>query len=173
MGETQDLNLPMGFRFNPTELELYDYLIPKLKGDPLPSNLIVNLDVYKYDPHQLPFDQLKYAREKEGFFFTKRNSDQSSTTRATPSGNWTISKENIPIHRGIEVIGFKNKFLFSSGNDPIDGDQRAYWKLVEYTCNPDVVSTTNKQMENLVICKVRHKVRVEEDQVEEDEIELS
>ncbi|KZT75520.1 hypothetical protein F511_47455 [Dorcoceras hygrometricum] len=60
MGETQDLNLPMGFRFNPTELELYDYLIPKLKGDPLPSNLIVNLDVYKYDPHQLPFGEFVY-----------------------------------------------------------------------------------------------------------------
>ncbi|XP_073301313.1 NAC transcription factor 32-like [Primulina huaijiensis] len=170
MGETQELDLPLGFRFHPTEFELYDYyLIPKFKGEPLDTNLIMSLDVYRYDPWQLPLDQLKYARENEGHFFTQ-SIEQGTSARATPSGNWIISKENIPICRENEVIGFKNKFLFSNGNEyPIDGDQIAYWKMVEYRCNPAVIITSNKEMENLVICKVRHKTRVEEDPEEEDD----
>ncbi|XP_073132646.1 NAC domain-containing protein 96-like [Henckelia pumila] len=176
MGESQELDLPLGFLFLPTDMELLEYyLIPKLKGDPLPANMIGSLDdIYKYDPDQIPLDELKYAREKEGHFFTQRSSDQSASARATPSGNWIICKENIPICRkNNEVIGFKNKFLFSNIKDPIDRDQISYWKIVEYRCNPDLISTSNKQMENLVICKVLHKTRVEkEDPDEEEEFEF-
>lgn len=59
------LNLPFGYRFDPTSLELIDYyLIPKIKGEQLPSDYVADLDnLYQYDPHQLPFskfDLLKF-----------------------------------------------------------------------------------------------------------------
>lgn len=55
----EDINLPFGFVFSPTDAELVEgYLLPKLKGKKLPSNYIVDLDnVYQYDPPNLPYSK--------------------------------------------------------------------------------------------------------------------
>lgn len=49
------LQLPPGFRFHPTDEELVvHYLTRKLSSSPLPAPIIAELDLYKFDPWDLP-----------------------------------------------------------------------------------------------------------------------
>lgn len=59
MGRQRDaeaeLNLPPGFRFHPTDEELVvHYLCRKVSYQSLPVPIIAEVDLYKYDPWQLP-----------------------------------------------------------------------------------------------------------------------
>jgi hypothetical protein len=50
-----ELNLPPGFRFHPTDPELVvHYLCRKVAGQPQPVNIIAEVDLYKFDPWDLP-----------------------------------------------------------------------------------------------------------------------
>jgi hypothetical protein len=47
--------LPPGFRFHPTDEELVvHYLKKKASSSPLPVPIITEIDLYKFDPWQLP-----------------------------------------------------------------------------------------------------------------------
>ncbi|KAL0385999.1 UNVERIFIED_CONTAM: NAC domain-containing protein [Sesamum radiatum] len=125
------------------------------------------LDVYQHDPDQLPLDQFKHAREKEAYFFTLeeiKNSQGEGPVRTTPTGYWKAYREDVPIyHDKDQIIGFKNKLLFYRGNDP-NGTQTD-WKMTEYVCSPSLIATTSATtVESYVVCKVRQKMRVEEDE---------
>ena len=49
------LELPAGFRFHPTDDELVNhYLIKKCGGQSISVPIIAEIDLYKYDPWQLP-----------------------------------------------------------------------------------------------------------------------
>lgn len=44
-----------GFRFRPTDVELIEYYLKrKVKGKKFPSDIIAELDLYKYAPWDLP-----------------------------------------------------------------------------------------------------------------------
>ena len=48
-------NLPPGFRFHPTDEELVvHYLKPKAASAPLPVAIIAEVNLYKFDPWELP-----------------------------------------------------------------------------------------------------------------------
>lgn len=48
-------NLPPGFRFHPTDEELIlHYLRKKVASMPLPVSIIAEVDIYKFDPWELP-----------------------------------------------------------------------------------------------------------------------
>ena len=50
-----DLQLPPGFRFHPTDEELVmHYLCRKCTGQPISVPVIAEIDLYKFDPWQLP-----------------------------------------------------------------------------------------------------------------------
>jgi hypothetical protein len=50
-----ELELPPGFRFHPTDEELVNhYLCKKCASMPLAVPIIREIDLYKYDPWQLP-----------------------------------------------------------------------------------------------------------------------
>lgn len=54
MDKIDDVMLP-GFRFHPTDEELVDfYLKRKIQQKSLPIELIKQVDIYKYDPWDLP-----------------------------------------------------------------------------------------------------------------------
>jgi len=55
MGTPQSNNLPPGFRFHPTDEELIlHYLRKKVASIPLPVAIIAEVDIYKFDPWELP-----------------------------------------------------------------------------------------------------------------------
>lgn len=50
-----ELNLPPGFRFHPTDEELVlHYLCKKAADQRLPAPIIAEVDLYKYNPWDLP-----------------------------------------------------------------------------------------------------------------------
>lgn len=56
--EEEDVVLP-GFRFHPTDEELVGfYLRRKAEKKPLRTDIIKQIDIYKYDPWDLPSKQL-------------------------------------------------------------------------------------------------------------------
>nr|CAD1828944.1 unnamed protein product [Ananas comosus var. bracteatus] len=61
------LNLPPGFRFHPTDEELVvHYLCRKVSGRCLPVPIIAEVDLYKYDPWDLPERALFGQKECPG-----------------------------------------------------------------------------------------------------------
>lgn len=60
MDKIDDVMLP-GFRFHPTDEELVDfYLRRKIQQKTLPIELIKQVDIYKYDPWDLPSKELSH-----------------------------------------------------------------------------------------------------------------
>lgn len=50
-----ELHLPPGFRFHPTDEELVmHYLCRKCASQPIAVPIIAEIDLYKYDPWDLP-----------------------------------------------------------------------------------------------------------------------
>lgn len=63
-----ELNLPPGFRFHPTDEELVvHYLCLKSSGQRLPVPIIAEVDLYKFDPWDLPGKKNKIINY--GFMF--------------------------------------------------------------------------------------------------------
>lgn len=49
--QTLTLSIPLGFRFEPTDAELMDYLLKKINSLPLPCEFVIHeVDVYAYHP---------------------------------------------------------------------------------------------------------------------------
>ncbi|KAG8366435.1 hypothetical protein BUALT_Bualt17G0079500 [Buddleja alternifolia] len=163
--ENEDSEVPLGFRFRPSDVELMEYyLLRKIKGEQLASNFIKDLNVYQYDPPQLPLSQFKNAIKNEGYFFTmvkRKKFLNDNTTRTTPNGYWKAYNENIPMYGAKGIIGFKDKYSFYDGKDP-NGD-KTDWKMIEYRCNPSLVpAASTSGTENYIVCKVMHKKKTEE-----------
>lgn len=54
-GSHQQPQLPPGFRFHPTDEELVvHYLKKRVASVPLPVSIIAEVDLYKFDPWELP-----------------------------------------------------------------------------------------------------------------------
>lgn len=50
-----NLHFPPGFRFHPSDEELIiHYLQNKVASSPLPASVIAEIDLYKYNPWELP-----------------------------------------------------------------------------------------------------------------------
>ncbi|XP_059295300.1 NAC domain-containing protein 83-like isoform X1 [Lycium ferocissimum] len=75
-GKVGSLNLPIGFRFHPTDEELLvHYLTRKIFSMPLPALIIPEvLDVFDSFPYDLPAGDLREKR----YFFSKTNGDINS-----------------------------------------------------------------------------------------------
>ncbi|URD86396.1 (No apical meristem) protein [Musa troglodytarum] len=132
-GHEHDLVMP-GFRFHPTEEELFEfYLRRKIEGKRFNVELIPFLDLYRYDPWELP--ALGAIGEKEWFFYVPRdrkyrNGDRPN--RVTRSGYWKATGADRIIrgenHRG--SIGLKKTLVFYSGKAP--KGIRTSWIMNEY-----------------------------------------
>ncbi|GER52115.1 NAC-domain protein [Striga asiatica] len=158
-GNMDSGELPFGYRFHPTPFEVVQYyLVPKLKGEGLPSGYIKDLDVYKFDPQQILINESKkYARDNEAYFFVPITRELAQTvrslTRTTPNGYWKMFEWNSPIY-GLNdsIIGYKNKLEFYDGKYP--NGVITEWKMVEYrTC-----FRVNDNVERLMVCKIKLKV---------------
>ena len=69
-----DLQLPPGFRFHPTDEELVmHYLCRKCAGLALAVPIIAEIDLYKYDPWNLPGKFPIYLLVLVNFHFSPRS----------------------------------------------------------------------------------------------------
>ncbi|XVF43113.1 hypothetical protein PTKIN_Ptkin02bG0014400 [Pterospermum kingtungense] len=115
----EDVILP-GFRFHPTDEELVGfYLKRKIQQRPLSIELIKQLDIYKYDPWDLP--KLASSGEKEWYFYCPRDRkyrNSARPNRVTGAGFWKATGTDRPIYSSEgtnKCIGLKKSLVFYKG----------------------------------------------------------
>ncbi|KAK2968997.1 hypothetical protein RJ640_007862 [Escallonia rubra] len=113
-----EIMLP-GFRFHPTDEELVGfYLKRKIQLRPLSIELIKQLDIYKYDPWDLP--KLATTGEREWYFYCPRDRkyrNSARPNRVTAAGFWKATGTDRPIYssEGCKCIGLKKSLVFYKG----------------------------------------------------------
>ncbi|CAN6886563.1 hypothetical protein Bca4012_074130 [Brassica carinata] len=127
-------NLPPGFRFHPTDEELVvHYLKPKAASAPLPVAIIAEVNLYKFDPWELPA-KASFG-EQEWYFFSPRDRkypNGARPNRAATSGYWKATGTDKPVlaSDGNQKVGVKKALVFYRGKPPkgIKSD----WIMHEY-----------------------------------------
>ncbi|KAK9081740.1 hypothetical protein Syun_031186 [Stephania yunnanensis] len=157
-----ELNLPPGFRFHPTDEELVvHYLCRKISYQTLPVPIIAEIDLYKYNPWQLP-DKALFGR-KEWYFFTPRDRkypNGSRPNRAAGSGYWKATGADKPIKpQGSAIhLGIKKALVFYSGKAP--KGVKTDWIMHEYRL-AESKQTTKKmgslRLDDWVLCRLYNK----------------
>ncbi|XP_057824702.2 NAC domain-containing protein 35 isoform X2 [Cryptomeria japonica] len=163
----QDVVMP-GFRFHPTEEELVEfYLRRKVEGKHFNIELITFVDLYRYDPWELP--GLAAIGEKEWFFYVPRdrkyrNGDRPN--RVTASGYWKATGADRMIRDDNNCcIGLKKTLVFYRGKAP--KGKRTSWIMNEYRLPQLEIQRTHKN--ELSLCRVYKKAGTGEDRLEPKE----
>ncbi|TYG74844.1 hypothetical protein ES288_D04G216100v1 [Gossypium darwinii] len=113
-------SLPPGFRFHPTDEELIlHYLMKKLSSSPFPVSIIADVDIYKFDPWDLPDKAV--LGEKEWYFFSPRDRkypNGARPNRATSPGFWKATGRDSGRGGMHFNIGVKKALVFQRQNKP-------------------------------------------------------
>ncbi|PKU82132.1 NAC domain-containing protein 10 [Dendrobium catenatum] len=130
----QQPQLPPGFRFHPTDEELVvHYLKKKAISAPLPVTIIAEIDLYKFDPWELP-EKANFG-EQEWYFFSPRDRkypNGARPNRAATSGYWKATGTDKPILScgGTQKVGVKKALVFYGGKPP--KGVKTNWIMHEY-----------------------------------------
>ncbi|CAM6102989.1 unnamed protein product [Calypogeia fissa] len=165
-GPAAQLQLPPGFRFHPTdeELVLY-YLCPKAESRPFSLPVIADIDLYKFDPWDLP-DKAIFG-EREWYFFSPRDRkypNGARPNRAAASGYWKATGTDKPIHGigGAQKIGVKKALVFYKGRAP--KGVKTNWIMHEYRLADSGISPTHHihrkgslRLDDWVLCRIYKK----------------
>ncbi|XP_010272267.1 PREDICTED: transcription factor JUNGBRUNNEN 1-like [Nelumbo nucifera] len=110
-----------GFRFHPTDEELVGfYLRRKVEKKPISIELIKQINIYKYDPWDLP--KVSTVGEKEWYFFCIRGRKYKNSirpNRVTGSGFWKATGIDRPIYSvgdTNDCIGLKKSLVYYRGS---------------------------------------------------------
>ncbi|XP_068669512.1 NAC transcription factor 25-like [Aristolochia californica] len=166
--------LPPGFRFHPTDEELVvHYLKKKASSAPLPVTIIADIDLYKFDPWELP-GKATFG-EQEWYFFSPRDRkypNGARPNRAATSGYWKATGTDKPIltAAGNQKVGVKKALVFYGGRPP--KGVKTNWIMHEYRLadsgggnktNPSTTTTTDMskktslRLDDWVLCRIYKK----------------
>ncbi|XP_044476422.1 NAC domain-containing protein 100-like [Mangifera indica] len=130
--EEDQMDLPPGFRFHPTDEELIShYLYNRVIDANFSARAIGDVDLNKSEPWELPW-KAKMG-EKEWYFFCMRDRKYPTglrTNRATVSGYWKATGKDKEIHRGKSLVGMKKTLVFYKGRAPKGA--KTNWVMHEY-----------------------------------------
>ncbi|KAK2659459.1 hypothetical protein Ddye_005992 [Dipteronia dyeriana] len=154
-----ELQLPPGFRFHPTDEELVmHYLCRKCLSQPIAVPIIAEIDLYKFDPWELP--DLSLYGEKEWYFFSPRDRkypNGSRPNRAAGSGYWKATGADKPIGQP-KPVGIKKALVFYAGKAP--KGEKTNWIMHEYRL-ADVDRSARKKnslrLDDWVLCRIYNK----------------
>ncbi|XP_006291704.2 putative NAC domain-containing protein 61 [Capsella rubella] len=162
MGEDHHHELPVGFRFYPTEVELLTfYLRIQLGGGSATiHSLIPILDVFSVEPTQLPNLAGERCRgdAEQWLFFVPRQEREARggrPSRTTRSGYWKATGSPGPVFSpDNRVIGVKKTMVFYTGKAPTG--RKTKWKMNEYKAVDETTSvSTNPKLRNeFSICRI-------------------
>ncbi|MQM08388.1 hypothetical protein Taro_041240 [Colocasia esculenta] len=160
-----ELNLPPGFRFHPTDEELVlHYLSRKASHQCLPVPIIAEVDLYKYDPWQLPEKAL--FGNREWYFFTPRDRkypNGSRPNRAAGSGYWKATGADKPVTPAgsARPLGIKKALVFYAGKAP--KGIKTNWIMHEYRlADPNRAANSKRsggslRLDEWVLCRLYNK----------------
>ncbi|CAI0388561.1 unnamed protein product [Linum tenue] len=144
---SDDVMLP-GFRFHPTDEELVGfYLKRKIQQRSLAIELIKQVDIYKYDPWDLP-RVATTAGEKEWYFYCPRDRkyrNSARPNRVTGAGFWKATGTDRPIYssEGTKCIGLKKSLVFYRGRAA--KGIKTDWMMHEFRLPPIPGADQNQQ----------------------------
>ncbi|XP_030460107.1 protein CUP-SHAPED COTYLEDON 1-like [Syzygium oleosum] len=146
--------LPPGFRFHPTDEELITYyLTPKVSEKSFTSKAIVDVDLNKCEPWDLPGKAS--MGEKEWYFFSLRDRKYPTglrTNRATRAGYWKTTGKDKEIFRAGLLVGMKKTLVFYKGRAP--RGEKSNWVMHEYRLQSEHLCLS---MDGWVVCRVFQK----------------
>uniref|UniRef100_A0A5B7ACQ9 Putative NAC transcription factor 29 n=1 Tax=Davidia involucrata TaxID=16924 RepID=A0A5B7ACQ9_DAVIN len=154
-------DLPPGFRFHPTDEELIMYYLRnQATSRPCPVSIITEVDIYKFDPWQLP--EIAEFGENEWYFFSPRNRRYPNglrPNRAAVSGYWKATGTDKAIYSGSKYVGVRKALVFYQGRPP--KGTKTDWIMHEYRLN-DSRTQPNKQngsmrLDDWVLCRIYKK----------------
>uniref|UniRef100_A0A5B6ZTL3 NAC domain-containing protein n=1 Tax=Davidia involucrata TaxID=16924 RepID=A0A5B6ZTL3_DAVIN len=152
-------SLPPGFRFHPTDEELVGYYLKrKVEGLEIELEVIPLIDLYKFDPWELPEKSFLPKRDMEWFFFCPRDRkypNGSRTNRATKAGYWKATGKDRKIVCQSTVTGFRKTLVFYCGRAPL-GD-RTDWLMHEYRLCDDLAQGSPSFQGAFALCRVIKK----------------
>nr|AKP20526.1 NAC1 [Zea mays]AKP20527.1 NAC1 [Zea mays]AKP20528.1 NAC1 [Zea mays] len=156
-----ELNLPPGFRFHPTDDELVEhYLCRKAAGQRLPVPIIAEVDLYRFDPWDLPERALFGARE--WYFFTPRDRkypNGSRPNRAAGNGYWKATGADKPVAPRGRTLGIKKALVFYAGKAP--RGVKTDWIMHEYRLADAGRAAAAKKgslrLDDWVLCRLYNK----------------
>ncbi|KAL4272873.1 hypothetical protein GQ457_13G005280 [Hibiscus cannabinus] len=149
--DDNDVLLP-GFRFHPTDEELVGfYLHRRVEKKPLRIELIKQIDIYKFDPWDLPkASMVGGGGEGESYFFCKRGRkyrNSARPNRVTGSGFWKATGIDKPVYaqkslpgQGHACIGLKKTLVYYRG--AAGKGTKTDWMMHEFRLPTDDNSTT-------------------------------
>ncbi|XP_040997335.1 NAC domain-containing protein 2-like [Juglans microcarpa x Juglans regia] len=155
---TSELQLPPGFRFHPTDEELVmHYLCRKCASQPIAVPIIAEIDLYKYDPWELP--GMALYGEKEWYFFSPRDRkypNGSRPNRAAGTGYWKATGADKPIGQP-KPVGIKKALVFYSGKAP--RGEKTNWIMHEYRLDVDrsARKKNSLRLDDWVLCRIYNK----------------
>ncbi|XP_068635843.1 NAC domain-containing protein 96-like [Aristolochia californica] len=150
-------SLPPGFRFHPTDEELVGYYLKKkIDGIKIELEVIPVVDLYKFDPWELPDKSFLPRRDMEWFFFCPRDRkypNGSRTNRATGAGYWKATGKDKKIICQSSVTGLRKTLVFYCGRAPA-GD-RTDWVMHEYRlCDQELPQGSCSFQGAFALCRV-------------------
>ncbi|XP_065004025.1 NAC domain-containing protein 22-like isoform X2 [Musa acuminata AAA Group] len=147
-----EMDLP-GFRFHPTEEELLDFYLRRMvQGKKLQLEIISTINLYHYDPWELP--GMAKIGEREWYFYVPRDRRQASggrPSRTTERGFWKATGCERPVRSAADpkrLIGYKKTLVYYQGRAP--RGSKTDWVMNEYRL-PDPL------LKDVVLCKVYRK----------------
>lgn len=153
--------LPPGFRFHPTDEELIVYYLKnQATSRPCPVSIIPEVDIYKFDPWELP--EKAESGENEWYFFSPRERKYPNgvrPNRATVSGYWKATGTDKAIYSGSKYVGVKKSLVFYKGRPP--KGLKTDWIMHEYRLS-DSRRQINKhvgsmRLDDWVLCRIYKK----------------
>ncbi|EPS57769.1 hypothetical protein M569_17048, partial [Genlisea aurea] len=159
------LDFPAGFRFHPTDEELVaDYLCRKCAGEQTPAQVIAEIDIYKFDPWDLP--GMSFYGDKEWYFFSPRGRkypNGSRPNRAAGNGYWKATGADKPVGKP-RTLAIKKALVFYAGKS-LNG-VKTNWIMHEYRlANVDrsaAAKRNNLRLDDWVLCRLYNKKGVVE-----------
>ncbi|XP_039817260.1 NAC domain-containing protein 21/22-like [Panicum virgatum] len=170
-----EARMPPGFRFHPRDDELVlDYLLNKLSGRAHGGAAIVDVDLNKCEPWDLP--EAACVGGKEWYFFNLRDRKYATgqrTNRATVSGYWKATGKDRAVVAGGEdaaVVGMRKTLVFYRGRAP--KGSKTEWVMHEFRLEPPpppqppsqerqlpAAAKHQRLKEDWVLCRVFYKSR--------------
>lgn len=153
-------SLPPGFRFHPTDEELVGYYLKrKVEGLQIELEVIPVIDLYKFDPWELPEKSFLPKRDMEWFFFCPRDKkypNGSRTNRATKAGYWKATgKDRKVVCKSVNVTAYRKTLVFYCGRAPLGN--RTDWIMHEYRLSDGLSQGSPNFHGAFALCRVVRK----------------
>ncbi|KAF8118477.1 hypothetical protein N665_0005s0234 [Sinapis alba] len=152
-------SLAPGFRFHPTDVELVRYYLKrKVLGKKFMTNAIAELDIYKFEPPDLPEKSCLRTGDLKWYFFCprlKKYPNGGKANRSTESGYWKTTGKDRDVTYNDEVVGKIRTLIFHYGKTP--RGERTDWVMHEYRLEDRTLEQRNVPQDTYVICKLFKK----------------